>query len=585
MKPLSNYPELLCLLEQYSPTGQNYAHLILDIESKSNSSDMIVPFLGTQGMGKSTIINAVLGEDLLPSEADETTCVPVEVRFGSEPHGIVHFSGNKPEVIVRTKADLSEFVDNNYNPGNKKQVSHIVLYRNYPLLKTGLVIVDLPGVGSLTRANEETTNRYIKDFCVAVFIISTSPPILKTESNFSTSVWHSFNSAYFVQNVWDDNSQDEVNEGLAHNKKVLAEISQKISAPMLHPIIPVNAYAAAKGAFEKNQDLISSSNINELLSTLDSFAKSYRAESASALEARLNQLIRSASIQVEQQIQQAEMTGEELLAAMETEKKHFESVSYEVEEKVGIIKRQLNSDRREVQAFASATARKYSELLRVEIFHLVDQGVVDGELLSNAFTEYQSQYATEAMDEVYEKFSTIWENLKAKLEELDDILKREEMRSPNAGAFNKVQAFKWEKGMDATIKIGSAIGSALVFSALSGPLAFAAALAISLVGSFLGSKSRQAVAKARGRETKRDLEPYIADFKASISQVIIDSYAEFADNTLARLEDYISARGEQLAAIQKRIAEFKENGVSIRKELNTLEKDKEYLTNWRPDND
>lgn len=376
-----------------------------------------------------------------------------------------------------------------------------------------------------------------------------------------------------------------MNEGLAHNKKVLAEISQKISAPTLHPIIPVNAYAAAKGAFEKNQDLISSSNINELLSTLDSFAKSYRAESASALEARLNQLIRSASIQVEQQIQQAEMTGEELLAAMETEKKHFESVSYEVEEKVGIIKRQLNSDRREVQTFASATARKYSELLRVEIFHLVDQGVVDGELLANAFTEYQSQYATEAMDEVYEKFSTIWENLKAKLEELDDILKREEMRSPNAGAFNKVQAFKWEKGMDATIKIGSAIGSALVFSALSGPLAFAAALAISLVGSFIGSKSRQAVVKARGRETKRDLEPYIADFKASISQVIIDSYAEFADNTLARLEDYISARGEQLAAIQKRIAEFKENGVSIRKELNTLEKDKEYLTNWRPDND
>ena len=221
----------------------------------------------------------------------------------------------------------------------------------------------------------------------------------------------------------------------------------------------------------------------------------------------------------------------------------------------------------------------------MEIFHLVDQGVVDGELLANAFTEYQSQYATEAMDEVYEKFSTIWENLKAKLEELDDILKREEMRSPTAGAFNKVHAFKWEKGMDATIKIGSAIGSALVFSALSGPLAFAAALAISLVGSFIGSKSRQAVVKARGRETKRDLEPYIADFKASISQVIIDSYAEFADNTLARLEDYISARGEQLAAIQKRIAEFKENGVSIRKELNTLEKDKEYLTNWRPDND
>lgn len=34
MKPLSNYPELLRLLEKYSPIGQNYAELILDIEKK-----------------------------------------------------------------------------------------------------------------------------------------------------------------------------------------------------------------------------------------------------------------------------------------------------------------------------------------------------------------------------------------------------------------------------------------------------------------------------------------------------------------------------------------------------------------------
>jgi len=206
MKTLSNYPELLSLLEQYSPAGQNYAQLILEIENKSNSSDMIVPILGTQGMGKSTMINAILGEDILPSEADETTCVPVEIRFGNDPYGIVHFSCEKSEVIVMTKSDLSAFVDNNFNPGNEKQVRHIVLYRDHPLLKTGLVFVDLPGVGSLTKANEETTNLYIRDLCVAIFIISTSPPILKTEANFIASVWRSFNSAYHtflsLQNVF-----------------------------------------------------------------------------------------------------------------------------------------------------------------------------------------------------------------------------------------------------------------------------------------------------------------------------------------------------------------------------------------------
>ncbi len=584
MKPLNNYPELLRLLEKYSPMGQNYAQLILEIEKKSSTSDMIVPILGTQGMGKSTMINAILGEDILPSEADETTCVPVEIRYGPEPKGIVRFLDDKPETPVNTKTELSEFVDNNFNPGNEKRVSHIVLYRDYPLLKTGLVIVDLPGVGSLTKANEETTTKYIQNLCVAIFIISTSPPILKTEANFITSVWRSFNSVYFVQNVWDDNSEDETREGLDHNKKVLSEISQKISAPLPPPIIPVNAYAAAKGSLEKNQELIHTSNINELLEALTSFAKRYREESTSALEARVEQLVASAGEQAAYEVRLANMNHDEQLAAMEMEKKHFESVSYEIEEKVGGIKRQLQSDQRKVQSFATTTARKYSEKLRHNIYQKVDRGIVDGDLLTSAFVDLQSQYATEAMDEVHEKFEAIWEELKSKLEELDDVLQQEDLHSPEASAFNKPQALKWEKGVDVSLKIGGAIGSAIAFAALGGLGGFAAALAIGLAGSLFGWASKKVVVKARGDQTKRDLEPPIKDFKSSITKVINDSFSEFADTICNRLNGYISARSEELDNIQRKITELKENGVTIHRQIDVLENERDYLMNWRPDN-
>lgn len=583
MKSLSNYPELLRLLEKYSPAGQNYAQLILEIENKSNSSDMIVPVLGMQGVGKSTLINAILGEIILPVDAAETTCVPVEIHYGSEPHGVVRFFEDKPEVIVKTTADLSEFVDNKNNPGNSKRVRCVVLYRNLPLLKDGLVLVDLPGVGSLTKENGETTTNYIKKLCTAVFVVSRS--ITNAESKFITTAWRNFNTAHFVLNAEDIETPENIAEMLSFNEKALAAISEKAKAPLLHPMIPVNAYAAAKGMFEKNQELIQKSNINALLEALNSFAASYRTESAAALDARIKQLIASAVEQAERWIQQANMTNEELLAAMEDEKKHFESASYEIEEIVGSIKRQLNAGQRKVQSFASETARNASELLRTEVFHLVDQGVVDGDLLSNAFTDYQLQYGTEAMDEVYETLSDIWDQLKAKLEELDDILQREAMHSPDASTFNKAQAFKWEKGMDATIKIGSAVGSAFALLAIGGLAGGAAALAIGLIGSFIGGISREEVVKARARETKRELEPYIANFKESLVKVSNDSYSKFADQTRARLDDYISARSEQLAAIQNRINELKENGATINREIDVLEKERDYLMNWRPDND
>lgn len=585
MKPLSNYPELLRILEKYSPTGQNYAQLILGIEKRSRSSDLIVPILGMQGTGKSTMINAVLSEDILPSEADETTCVPVEVRYGEDPHGEVFFTGDKPSIRVQSKTDLSQYVDNYYNPGNEKQVSHIVLHRDYPLLRTGLVIVDLPGVGSLTKANEDMTTRYIKDLCVAIFIISTSPPILKTEANFITTVWRNFNSAYFVQNVWDDNTKEEMEAGLAHNEKILADISNKINSPMLHSIIPVNAYAAAKGAFEKNPDLINSSNIHELLTVLEDFAKNYREKSAAALSARITQLIGAAAEQVSRQIEMAHMSSKDIIAAMEQEKKKFEDGTHEAEELVGAIRRQLNSDRREVRSFASATARKYAELLRTEVFMLIDKGVVDGDLLSNAFSEYQSQYAAEAMDAVYEKFSSLWENLKNKQNSLEDFMQRENINSPDAKAFNKGQAFKWEKGMSHTISIGSAIGGFLAGAAIGGPVGIVACIGISLLGSFVGGQSRKAVVKARGRETKQEIEPYIARFKSDIEQVIIESYDQFAEQTMAQLNDYVSARFKQREAIQDKIFAFRESGAKISEELEAFERDKQYLMDWSPDDD
>ena len=69
------------LLNRYSDTKQN-GSVLSDYLSRVSDSQPIIPVLGMQGMGKSTLINALLEENILPNEADETTCVPVEIKYG-----------------------------------------------------------------------------------------------------------------------------------------------------------------------------------------------------------------------------------------------------------------------------------------------------------------------------------------------------------------------------------------------------------------------------------------------------------------------------------------------------------------------
>lgn len=595
MKPLSDSPRLLQLLEQYSPPGQNYASLLLELEKKSCSPDMIVPILGKQGEGKSTLINAMLQEDILPNEADETTCVPVEIRYGEAPGGEVFFNGDRPSLSVQTKQELSEFVDNNFNPGNQKQVSHIVMYRTLPLLKTGLVIVDLPGVGSLTTANEETTNRYIQNLSAAVFLIPTSPPILKSDAAFIETVWRSFNSAYFVQNVWDDNSEADARAGLDHNTKILAEIAGKLHVSPPHPIIPVNVYAAAKGAFGKDTDLIARSGISGLFDVLTSFAGNYQEQRDTALRDRVMGTISAAAGRVEDLMQKTQMSGEQAMAQMEAERDAFERTSREIEDTVDEIRQQLSRDKRTVRSFAGEISEKYAELLRAELFHLIDQGVVDGDQLSTAFTDYQVTYGSDALDEVYEKFSGLWDTLSQKLETISVILTRESMASPGAGVFNKDQAFKWEKGMDAALKIGSGVGglaagtaitgalggAAIAGVAIAGPVGIAAGIAIALVGGWLGGVARKGVTKSRGRVTKRELEPHIEQFRDELERAVNLSYSKFSQDASSQLNEYAGARREQLTLMGNRMQAFRAKGMAFGLKLEDLKRDKQFLLDWK----
>ena len=104
------------IMNNYSE-GENLGDLFSKIIENRKNNEIIIPVLGLQGMGKSTLINSILSENILPNDADETTCVPVEVKYGKDEKALVYFKDSKETIEAFTREDLNKYVSNEYNPG------------------------------------------------------------------------------------------------------------------------------------------------------------------------------------------------------------------------------------------------------------------------------------------------------------------------------------------------------------------------------------------------------------------------------------------------------------------------------------
>ena len=102
---------------------------------------------GEAKRGKSTLINALLGREVLPVGVTPLTSVATAVRFGDDPRVEVRFADGHEE--KQPLAALWDLVTERGNPGNRRRVADVTVYLDAPLLAHGVELVDTPGTGSV----------------------------------------------------------------------------------------------------------------------------------------------------------------------------------------------------------------------------------------------------------------------------------------------------------------------------------------------------------------------------------------------------------------------------------------------------
>jgi GTP-binding protein EngB required for normal cell division len=136
--------------------------------------------------GKSSLLNALLGADVLPTGILPLTSIPTFLA-GGDAFGLrVMFERKPAETWSPADAPdlagkLAAFVSEAANAKNAKQVKRVEVTWPSPLLADGLILIDTPGVGSTYRHNTEAAEAALPDCDAALVVVSADPPITEVE--------------------------------------------------------------------------------------------------------------------------------------------------------------------------------------------------------------------------------------------------------------------------------------------------------------------------------------------------------------------------------------------------------------------
>lgn len=232
---------------------------------KLSDNRFVLAVLGQFKRGKTTFINALLGENLLPTAVIPLTSIITVLKYGTALDIKIFFNDGRVKTISRS--DLQLYVTEKDNPRNEKAVHHVEISHPSLYLKQGIQIVDTPGVASVHEHNTQTTFEFLPQADAGIFLVGADPPVTQAELQFLREVKGYVSRLFFVQNKMDAANFQDWREALEFTKAVIEE-QAKIEDVK---IFPLSAKLALEGKVQHDNLKIAKSGLPEFEQALEEF--------------------------------------------------------------------------------------------------------------------------------------------------------------------------------------------------------------------------------------------------------------------------------------------------------------------------
>lgn len=158
--------------------ARSLAHRLTgELRDKLRAEQLHVLFVGEFNHGKSTLVNALLGGPVLPTGVTPTTAVAHRVAYAEAPSARAVYDSGETRTL-----DFGELSSFSAGAASGKAPRQIDIGYPAEILRSGLVLLDTPGVNDAARAL--TTQEFIPRADAIVFVLDAGQPVKESERAF-----------------------------------------------------------------------------------------------------------------------------------------------------------------------------------------------------------------------------------------------------------------------------------------------------------------------------------------------------------------------------------------------------------------